>query len=226
MSLFCRWFLLCIFLPSFSLLAQTGKEKVTIVLIKVADATQASRCYTSMYDLKKVDLYLAADDTLFFLNDLAEEEDAIGESDCFIPRLKFIFKDYTYVVSIYCTSIIKYKNLAPYVPSATRLPNDIFFSDPLLTYLKDLQTLHFGTQPAYEQAISKSFMKGNNEAGNQLDMGELDNDENNAPVNVKEVKEAEKQMVDETEKSKLSDEDLMLEEDDSLDLEEDEEDGK
>ena len=92
----------------------------------------------------KVELAVDIDDTLFSLSDFAFIEDPLEGPECFYPEMKLIFSDYTYVVSMWCTSVIKYKNTAPFQPSSNTIENDLKLTNSSLDYLRSIRRKHFG----------------------------------------------------------------------------------
>jgi len=54
------------------------------------------------------------------------------EAGCFIADFKLIYRDYTYVLSTYCTHALKFKNSAAFTPSSQRMPADFQFTNERL----------------------------------------------------------------------------------------------
>jgi hypothetical protein len=115
----------------------------TLVLLDVRDVKEAAVCYTTKCDGKKVPMTYAFDDSINHIDDLSVGEDIIPAADCFVPELKIIFEGYTYVVSMYCSNIVMYKNSAPGVPSSTRLKCDIQMTPSVLKYFRKLIKVNF-----------------------------------------------------------------------------------
>ena len=161
--------------------AIVATEKVIVVQLDVQFPAQSEKCYTSSFDKKKIELNVAFDDTINFLPDFIFEEDAIEGPDCFMPQMKLIFKDYTYVVSLYCTSVLKYKNSAPYIPSASKLSNDLEITESVLTYLKKLHSKYFGLPINLTPAVCQRFLKTSSlldEKDDDIDLGDEEEDDN------------------------------------------------
>lgn len=119
--------------------------KVILVDLKVKTPADAPKCYGSAFDAKRVELSLDIDDPLNTLEDFALSEDPLEGPDCFMPELKVIFREYTYVFSMYCTSVKKYGNSAPYIPSAKGLRPDIEMTESVVELLDQLRKKYFGS---------------------------------------------------------------------------------
>jgi hypothetical protein len=74
---------------------------------------------------------------------VGEFQESIGSAGCFFANLKLVYRDYTYVVSTYCTDARKFENESPYQAGKRELINDLVFTEELLTYLAQVQQLHF-----------------------------------------------------------------------------------
>ena len=139
-----------ILVASFALNTQSAvtQDKETIILVDLGIKTpaDADRCYMPNFDLKKVQLQLEMDDTLFFLQDFLFEEDPLEGPDCFLPDLKIIFKTETYVISTYCNAVKKYRNSAAYRPSNQRIRSDVEITESVLEYLKRVQKKYLGVR--------------------------------------------------------------------------------
>jgi len=138
-----------------SLQAQEDMETMFLVSMNVQNAQAIPYVYTTRYDQKRVKIEYAFEDTINYLADFVYEEDPMHGPDCFIPEMKLVFKYYTYVVSIYCTSAIKYKNSAPYKASSTRMKNDLIFTPSVYDYLNRLKAEHFEGELASKGLIDK-----------------------------------------------------------------------
>lgn len=119
--------------------------KVILVDLKVKTPADAPKCYGPTFDSKKVEIPLDIDDPLNTLEDFALSEDPLEGPDCFMPELKVIFREYTYIFSMYCTSVRKYGNSAPYIPSAKALKPDVEMTESVVELLDDLRKKYFGT---------------------------------------------------------------------------------
>ncbi len=119
--------------------------KVILVDLKVKTPADAPKCYGNTFDAKRVELSLDIDDPLNTLEDFAMSEDPLEGPDCFMPELKVIFREYTYVFSMYCTSVKKYGNSAPYIPSAKGLRPDIEMTESVVELLDELRKKYFGS---------------------------------------------------------------------------------
>ncbi len=134
-------------------------EKVILIQLDVQFPTQVEECYSNTYDKKKVELNVEFDDTINYLQDFIFEEDPIEGPGCFIPQMKIIYKDYTYVFSLYCTSVQRYKNLSPFVPSSKKMPNDIEITETVHAYLKAIHRKYFGFYPNPQAAVCSRFIR-------------------------------------------------------------------
>lgn len=118
--------------------------KMFLVLLKIEKPGDIARCYTQDHDFKKVGIEYAFEDSLDIINEFVFEEDALAGPDCFVPDLKMIFETHTYVISLYCSKVLKYHNSLPYTPSNKRLDNDLELTESLISYLGSLKKKHFG----------------------------------------------------------------------------------
>jgi hypothetical protein len=119
--------------------------KVILVDLNVKSPADASKCYGNTFDAKRVELSLDWDDPLNTLEDFAMSEDPLEGPDCFMPELKVIFREYTYVFSMYCTAVKKYGNSAPFIPSAKAMRPDVEMTESVVELLDELRKKHFGT---------------------------------------------------------------------------------
>jgi len=119
-------------------------ETVYLIRLDVSSEDEAKMCFTNRYDRERVKIEYAFEDTINYLADFIYEEDEMYGPDCFVPEIKLAFKYYTYVISLYCTKAVKYKNSAPYKASSTRMSNDIVFTQSVYDYLMALKNQHFG----------------------------------------------------------------------------------
>ena len=120
-------------------------DQVLVVLLGINSPKDATLCYSSRFDKKTVRKTYDFEDTINYLSDYAYEEEEMYGPDCFIPEMKLVFRHYTYVLSLYCTRAIKYKNSAPFKPSSTRMPNDLVFTHSVYEYLSWLRRNEFGS---------------------------------------------------------------------------------
>lgn len=116
---------------------------VYLVGMQITDMKQIPLSYSTQNDVGKVKIPFEIEDTINRLDDFVLMEDPIPSLETFVPELKLIYKNYTYVVSMYCTSIIKYKNSEPFTPSTTKLQTDIVFTPTVYSYLNKLKRKHF-----------------------------------------------------------------------------------
>jgi hypothetical protein len=121
-------------------------DRMFLVQVEVEKPADIALCYTTSFDKKRVKIDFAFEDTINYLTDFIYEEEPMYGPDCFVPEMKLIFQRYTYVVSLYCTAAIKYKNSAPYTTSSVRIKNDLIFTPSVYQYLNRLKVVHFGAK--------------------------------------------------------------------------------
>jgi hypothetical protein len=119
-------------------------DKVILVWLEVKKAADIPLCYSTEFDRKRVEINFAFEDTINNLQDFVYEEDPSYGPDCFVPDLKLIFRDYTYVISLYCSRSLRYENLDPFATSAFRVENDLEITPGLTHFLLRLKETHFG----------------------------------------------------------------------------------
>lgn len=129
--------------------------KMFLVLLKIEKASDIARCYTQEHDLKKIGIDYAFEDSLDIIDEFVFEEDALEGPDCFVPDLKMIFENHTYVISLYCTKVLKYHNLLPYTPSNKRIENDLKLTEGLVEYLGNLKKRYFGIGAGQDTMVKK-----------------------------------------------------------------------
>lgn len=117
---------------------KNDKEKVIVALIDVDNVANIENCYLKKYEKKRMTIHLDENEVLSNLLDYTETEDVLSDANCFIPNIKLIYKDYTYVMSTFCTAVVKFRNEAPYKTSSDRLVNDFVFTESTLEYLEKL----------------------------------------------------------------------------------------
>jgi hypothetical protein len=158
---------------SLALLALTGHAQMANQVIWVRlDVTEVSGiplAFTRLFDAEKQTLTFGQEDTLAFLSDLTLLEDTLMGPDCFVPEYKLIYRDHTYVISLYCGKIVSYANSAPFTPSNKLLANPLPFTESLYAYLRKLAKTSFSTRKA------SPFLIAQVQAGDPLNdlLGEL-----------------------------------------------------
>lgn len=130
-------------------------DRMFLVLVEVEKPADIPLCYTTSFDKKRVKIDFAFEDTINYLSDFIYEEEQLYGPECFVPEMKLIFRQYTYVVSLYCTAAIKYKNSAPYTTSSTRMKNDLIFTHSVYEYLGRLKTVHFSNKALNKALLDK-----------------------------------------------------------------------
>jgi hypothetical protein len=121
-------------------------DDVIIIAMDPQKPVTKQNAWQKQFDVKTVRLNPAKNDELLHLEELAGNEVPFKESaNCFLPSLKLVYKDYTYVISTYCASVVKYKNSAPFVPSAQIIPNDLSLTESVIDELENNQVQHLKT---------------------------------------------------------------------------------
>lgn len=118
-------------------------RKMFFVLLKIEKPSDIAYCYTLDHDVKSVGIEYAYEDTMDVLREFVFEEDALEGPDCFVPDIKMIFEKHTYIMSLYCSKVLKYHNSLPYTPSNKRVENDLALTENLVEYLGRLKRKHF-----------------------------------------------------------------------------------
>lgn len=152
-------------------------EKVILVDLDVKTPQDAPKAYSTKFDRKRIELDVPYDDKILTLEDYSLAEDALEGPDCFFPQLKMIFRTDTYVFSLYCTRVIRYKNQSPYVPSGKRTQSDIKVTQSVLSLLQDTYKEHFGDN--FDLEVANRFVKREKlkEIDNTVDDSSLLNDD-------------------------------------------------
>ncbi len=130
-------------------------DRMFLVLVNVEKPADIALCYTTKFDKKRVAIDFAFEDTINYLSDFIYEEEELYGPDCFVPEMKLIFRHYTYIVSLYCTSAIKYKNSAPFTTSSVRMKNDLVFTSSVYQFLNRLKVRHFANKSPNKSLIDK-----------------------------------------------------------------------
>ena len=150
------------------------QDNVYLVLLDIRKSSDIALCYSSSFDKNKVKITYAYEDTVNYLADFIYEEEALVGPECFIPELKLIFRNYTYVVSLYCSKVIKFENTSAFTTSSRRMKNDLVFTESVLSYLEKLKYTHFGRISANRELIAKVVtsepIEEISEDGSSLDM--------------------------------------------------------
>jgi hypothetical protein len=166
-----------IFIPFLGLLGNPGPgklvpeqqlQKIILVDVSIPAATDAKKCYLNTYDTRRVEVNVEIDDPLVNLADFELEEDPIESGNCYLPELKIIYSDYTYVISLYCACIQKYQNSAPYTPGQTTMPCDIQVTESMISYLQSVHKKYFGVpyNPSHASKLIQTSPMG---AGGNID---------------------------------------------------------
>ncbi|MEM6270075.1 MAG: hypothetical protein AAF998_11600 [Bacteroidota bacterium] len=189
--------------------------KVILVDLRVATPDDAKQAFSEQFDHKRVELSLEIDDPINTLEDFALGEKPLEGPGCFMPDLKVIFRTHTYVFSLYCTEVVKYRNSAPYTPSGRRVQNDIRITQSVLNVLEETREKHFGKY--FDPEIAKRFVK-------DLKLEAIDEKVDDSELYKEEVDEDEKALEKEAEDKEGwfdEDKDPELEKDETPELDED-----
>jgi hypothetical protein len=141
----CILMLMGLLMAKSKLIAQPAPQFVWIVQFDPTLRLSAEEALTERFERKRTKLLITSEDTLSLLDKFLEIEDPILETDCFIPNLKIIYLRYTYILSTHCGKVLKYKNQAPFKPSAVPLATDFLFTLTSLQYLQRFQEKLFKT---------------------------------------------------------------------------------
>ncbi len=136
---------LCSFM-TVGLATAQSEGRVYLVWLEVQRPSDVAHCYTERYDKHRVALQIDDMDPLADLSDHGFAEDEMQGPDCFLPELKLIYREHTYIVSLYCTKVIKYQNASPFTPSNRRVRSDVVMTESIYDYLNGLRIEHFGQQ--------------------------------------------------------------------------------
>lgn len=124
------------------------QSKMYLVLMDTDAEIDLSMCYSKRFDKELVKIEFMYEDSINQLDDLGYVEEALGGPECFVPEIKLVYKYHTYVISLYCSKVVKYKNQTPWFTSGSRLKNDLFLTPTVYNYLNRLRIQHFGPDAA------------------------------------------------------------------------------
>ncbi len=139
---FIQFLTISICLSAYSAL-QAQSLQVYFVLLDTLSPKDIPLIYTPSFDREEITLTYGQEDTLNMLSEFINEEDELFGPECFVPELKLIFKEYTYVLSMYCTRAIKFQNYDDYKASSKMIKNDLFFTHSIFAFLTRLKQKHF-----------------------------------------------------------------------------------
>ncbi|MEO0470710.1 MAG: hypothetical protein AAF206_13875, partial [Bacteroidota bacterium] len=174
-------------------------------------------CYTTKFDKKRVSIQYAFEDTINYLSDFIYEEEPLYGPECFVPEVKLVFRYNTYVISMYCSKVLKYKNSAAFVTSARRMKNDLILTQSVYDYLQRLRQKHFGSKKPNQALLAKvitsePFEEPEKET-DELDLL-IDEDMEEDDASDLEIEDTKRQKTPlEDEKDPLDDEDAEVDED-------------
>lgn len=154
--------------------AAEAEEKVLVVQLNHNALPDPNESYKTELEVsKRIEVELTPDNPLANVTEANETDEKLPDGGCFIPTIKLVYDDYTYVLSTFCTSVRKFKNIAPFVTGAEVLPNDFVFTDAVLNYLEQLHTKHF--KPDYKEIyhlLALNYVAASIEALNLAETGE------------------------------------------------------
>lgn len=162
-------------------------EKVILVDLDVKSPQDAPKAYSSQFDRERIEIDVPYDDKILTLEDYSMAEDALVGPDCFFPQLKMIFRTDTYVFSLYCTRVIRYRNQSPFKPSGKRAQSDIKVTESVLNLLQDTYKEHFGDN--FDLEVANRFVKREKlaEIDNKVDDSELLKEDDDDAINDKDL---------------------------------------
>ncbi|GAB4409895.1 MAG: hypothetical protein OHK0039_13850 [Bacteroidia bacterium] len=135
-------YLICLLLSGVTV-RLAAQDTLYVVLLDVQHAADIAHAYTTISDAQGVVLAFAPDDSLALLSELGLDEDPLIGPECFVPDLKLIYRTHTYVVSLYCSRVLHYRNAAAFTPSSQREPNDLLITPSVQAYLQALKNRYF-----------------------------------------------------------------------------------
>jgi hypothetical protein len=159
--------------PATQTAAADNDGKVIVVQLNHTALPAPEASYKAEYEIKRVEVLLTPDNPLANVTEAGETDEKLSDGGCFIPTVKLVYDDYTYVLSTFCTSARKFKNTAPFVTGTEMLPSDFVFTDAVLGYLEQVHAQHF--KPDYKEiyhALAQSYVVSSVEGLNLAETGE------------------------------------------------------
>lgn len=129
------------------------QSKVYLVLMDLESGMDVSMCYSKRFDKELAKIEFVYEDTINQLEEMSDLEEALTGPECFVPEIKLVYKYYTYVISLHCSKVIKYRNQTPWFTSPTRLKNDLILTPSVYTYLNRLRVQYFGPDATNEEQL-------------------------------------------------------------------------
>ncbi len=226
-----------LFIIQFYVFAQNHDldDQVILVQLELNEKLLISS-YWNSYEIenKRIMLHLSDDDPLADIESIEEDEDNVNQtSNCFIPSLKLIYKDYTYFISSLCNKIKKFENSKPFLTSDKELPCNLTYSSELSRSLEKYQAIFFG--PSYKTEYSTFVQKNQsiivpnvgsnvNSNSNAVTQNSADEEEENDSKELEEIEEEEKEEVSSSEMENEAEEEEDIQEDEDIEEEDEEED--
>jgi hypothetical protein len=163
--------LFLVFIDTYAKGQGSAPETVYLFQLKPSAGATAENCFLPQYENGKAIFTFTSNDTLARLETFIEEEFPVLETDCFFPNLKIVHKNFTYVLSVYCGVIHKFKNAAPYQTSNVKLANDFIFTESLISYFINLEKKFFpDVFIDFYQSISSKVASASNLYSHSLEL--------------------------------------------------------
>jgi hypothetical protein len=163
--------LLLVFIDTYAIGQGSMPEVVYLFQLKPSAGATPENCFLPQYENGKVTFTFTSKDTLARLETFIEDEFPVLETDCFFPNLKIVHKNFTYVLSVYCGVILKFKNIAPYQTSNVKLANDFIFTESLIAYFINLEKKFFSDVFIdFYQSISSKIPSASNLYSHSLEL--------------------------------------------------------
>lgn len=110
------------------------KSELILIKLKPSPELNADNALDPSFEEKRVKLKFRSPDW----DDPLEDEDTDNPpiSECFVPQLKVITENFTYVISLGCGNLIAYQNIKPFTPSEQRIQSPLGFTDEMRYFLE------------------------------------------------------------------------------------------
>ncbi|MCS6789526.1 MAG: hypothetical protein NZ580_00890 [Bacteroidia bacterium] len=111
------------------------KSELILVKLRPSPDLNADNALHPSFEEKRVTLKFKSPDW----DDPLEEEDDTDNppiSECFVPQLKLITENFTYVISLGCGNLIAYQNSKPFTTSDRRVQSPLEFTDEMRYFLE------------------------------------------------------------------------------------------
>lgn len=110
------------------------KSELILIKLKPSPDINADNALDPSFEEKRVKLKFKSPDW----DDPLEDEDTDDPpiSECFVPQLKLITENFTYIISLGCGNLIAYQNSKPFTPSERRVQGLLEFTDEMRYFLE------------------------------------------------------------------------------------------